>query len=625
MSDTVPTSGLQLPLSTPLGVGVPADTAPAWDYATAFSRNLGLVSDAEQDRLRNARVAIAGMGGVGGVHAVTLARLGIGRFHVADRDRFEVGNFNRQAGATTATVGHNKAQTMADQIRQINPESDVRVWNEFITEDNIDDFLSGCDVVLDGIDFFSIRARRLLFAEARRRGLWVVTAGPIGFSTAWLVFDPEGMSFDEYFDLRDDQTEHQQLAGFAVGLTPRATHLSYIDLRRVDLGEARGPSLSLACQLASGVAAAEVVKILLGRGTIRPAPWYHQFDAYRLKYRTGKLWFGNKGPWQRIKRHVIARKFTPHPSPLTPQTSNLTPQTSHLTPHTSHLSKLAAFLPLVVSQNIGRQKLQRTPEPKAVTDDEANVLAYDQVMTTGLAIPYAIGLETIYRARSEPFGGRALDLACGPGHFSLLMAKHLRLDELIGVDLSRPMIDTATKNAKLKGIESARFELRDITNLDDYADNTFDLTTFCDAAHHFDSLEQVRSIVEEMDRITCADGVVFVMDLVRLRTKEITEKYVKLVGADYHTRGLSAFYEDLYHSMFAAWTADEFRAAIPQSSTRTWHHIVPKGLPALQMLVGIPATRSRLRLRRGLPWSKTDCPVPKSLRSDWMSVRLTTW
>ncbi len=280
-----------------------------FSYATAFSRNLGLVSEVEQERLRKARVAIAGMGGVGGVHAVTLARLGVGKFHVADRDAFEVANFNRQAGATMATVGHNKAQTMAGQIRQINPESDVRVWNEFITEENIDEFLEGCDVVLDGIDFFSIGSRRLLFAEARRRGLWVVTAGPIGFSTAWLVFDPNGMSFDEYFDLRDDQTEHEQLAAFAVGLTPRATHLRYIDLGRVDLGEARGPSLALACQLASGVAAAEVVKILLGRGTTRPAPWYHQFDAYRLKYRSGKLRLGNRGPWQRVKRRWLARRF----------------------------------------------------------------------------------------------------------------------------------------------------------------------------------------------------------------------------------------------------------------------------------------------------------------------------
>ena len=288
----------------------PAVPAVSFDYAEAFSRNLGLVSASEQEALRHATVAIVGMGGVGGVHAVTLARLGIGRFHIADPDRFELANFNRQAGANLGTVGCNKAESMARQIRQINPDAEVRVWPDYVTEGNVDAFLSGVDVVLDGIDFFSIASRRLVFGEARRRGLWVVTAGPIGFSTAWLAFDPNGMSFDEYFDLRDGQSEIEQLAAFAVGLTPRATQLRYIDLNRVSLAEARGPSLSLACQLASGVAAAEVVKILLGRGISRPAPWFHQFDAYRLAYRTGRLWFGNRSPWQRLKRAYLVRRFS---------------------------------------------------------------------------------------------------------------------------------------------------------------------------------------------------------------------------------------------------------------------------------------------------------------------------
>src|SRR5262249_35202597 len=150
--------------------------------------------------LRGCRVAIAGMGGVGGIHLVTLARLGIGKFAIADPDCFETANFNRQYGANLRTLGKNKALTMKEGVLAINPDLDVRAFPEAIGADNVDAFLEDVDVLVDGIDFFALEARRLLFREARRRGIWAVTAGPIGLSTAWLTFAPDGMSFDDYFD-----------------------------------------------------------------------------------------------------------------------------------------------------------------------------------------------------------------------------------------------------------------------------------------------------------------------------------------------------------------------------------------------------------------------------------------
>lgn len=66
-----------------------------FDYDTAFSRNIGLVQPEEQQVLRGSTIAIAGMGGVGGVHLTTLARMGVGNFHIADFDIFEVHNLIR--------------------------------------------------------------------------------------------------------------------------------------------------------------------------------------------------------------------------------------------------------------------------------------------------------------------------------------------------------------------------------------------------------------------------------------------------------------------------------------------------------------------------------------------------
>jgi hypothetical protein len=78
----------------------------------------------------------------------------------------------------------------------------------------------------------------------------------------------------------------------------------------VDHKAGRGPSAGLACQLCSGIVAAEILKILLGRSPIRPAPWYFQFDAYRQRLCKGRLLGGNRHPWQRVKRKLLRTLLT---------------------------------------------------------------------------------------------------------------------------------------------------------------------------------------------------------------------------------------------------------------------------------------------------------------------------
>jgi molybdopterin/thiamine biosynthesis adenylyltransferase len=282
----------------------------AFSYEEAFSRNRGLIGPDEQGRLRESRVAIVGMGGVGGIHLITLARLGVGSFHIADPDRFELANFNRQYGATTRTLGRGKAEVMAEEARAINPEVRLKVIPGAIDENNVGALLDGADVLIDGVDFFAFDVRRLVFREARRRGIWAVTAGPIGFSAAWLVFSPTGMSFEDYFDFDTARDRLDQLVAFLVGLTPRATQRPYMDLSQADTSTGRGPSAGLACQLCGGVAAAEALKILLGRwSALRPAPWYFQFDAYRHRLCAGHLRGGNRHPWRRLKRRLVRRRL----------------------------------------------------------------------------------------------------------------------------------------------------------------------------------------------------------------------------------------------------------------------------------------------------------------------------
>jgi hypothetical protein len=277
--------------------------AARWSYDEAFARNRGLVTAEEQQKLRASRVAVVGLGGVGGGDLVTLARLGIGRFTIADPDCFEAANTNRQYGAALSTLGRPKSEVMARVVQDINPEAEVRVFNEAIGPHNAEEFLRGADVLVDGLEVFEIEVRRLLFRLAARQGVYALGAGPVGFSTVWVIIDPRGMTFDEYFGFRDGMDPLEQFVAYIVGMAPRATHRAYTDPSSLDLAARVGPSLSLACQLAAGVLGAEVVKILLKRGRLYPAPYYHQFDPYVGRYVRGRLLLGGAShPLQRLKR-----------------------------------------------------------------------------------------------------------------------------------------------------------------------------------------------------------------------------------------------------------------------------------------------------------------------------------
>src|SRR5438094_4645911 len=100
------------------------------DYARAFSRNIGIVSQEEQAILRGKRIAIPGCGGVGALHAITLARLGIQNFTIADFDVYKLENLNRQYTARFSTLERPKAEVVRDELLDINPEADVRVFDQ---------------------------------------------------------------------------------------------------------------------------------------------------------------------------------------------------------------------------------------------------------------------------------------------------------------------------------------------------------------------------------------------------------------------------------------------------------------------------------------------------------------
>jgi molybdopterin/thiamine biosynthesis adenylyltransferase len=281
----------------------------AFTYSQAFARNIGWVTPDEQTKLKDKRVAIAGLGGVGGSHLITLTRLGIGHFTIADFDNFEIANFNRQAGAATSTLGQPKAAVLARMATDINPGLDLTVMSEGVDIGNIGTFLEGADLYVDGLDFFAFSARSAVFAHCAERRIPAITVAPLGMGAALLNFLPGGMTFEEYFRW-EGCDEGEMAIRFLIGLAPAVLQRSYlVHPSSVDFATHRGPSTPMACELCAGIAATEALKILLERGKVIAAPHGAQFDAYRLKF--ARTWRpgGNRNPLQRLAIAVARRQL----------------------------------------------------------------------------------------------------------------------------------------------------------------------------------------------------------------------------------------------------------------------------------------------------------------------------
>ena len=125
------------------------------------------------EKLKGAHVAVFGVGGVGGFTVEALARAGVGKITLIDSDRVAVSNINRQIIATQSTVGMYKTEAMRERIRDINPECEVIIYNQFYSEETPVS-LDGIDYVADCID--SVRSKLHLITEATNSGVRVISS-----------------------------------------------------------------------------------------------------------------------------------------------------------------------------------------------------------------------------------------------------------------------------------------------------------------------------------------------------------------------------------------------------------------------------------------------------------------
>ncbi|OPY53702.1 MAG: putative adenylyltransferase [Methanosaeta sp. PtaU1.Bin112] len=122
-----------------------------------YSRQIRLFGEQGQERLKRTSVFIAGAGGLGSVIALYMAAAGFGKIRICDCDTVDLSNLNRQILHTSADVGRAKAVSAYETLTGINPEIEVVALTERITQENIDELLQGCHLIMDGMDNFSVR------------------------------------------------------------------------------------------------------------------------------------------------------------------------------------------------------------------------------------------------------------------------------------------------------------------------------------------------------------------------------------------------------------------------------------------------------------------------------------
>lgn len=256
----------------------------AFDRNVLFCRMIGLLTQEQLDSLEHKKVAVGGAGGVGFTHAECFVRQGIGRMNVSDFDTFGPENMGRQFGCTVATVGRNKEEVLTERLMSINPALKVQRFGA-LGPDNIASYLDGVDFVADAVDYFNVVAHRMLHGEARKRRIPAMIVGPQAYGCTIQLFDPDHMSFDEYFDLRDGMPVPEQLDNWGTGLGPSHMYRHYTSEPYLDMEKKTASVVSAVCLLSTAVLAGVALRLLLGQSVaFKPVPYMYHFDLVNAQF-----------------------------------------------------------------------------------------------------------------------------------------------------------------------------------------------------------------------------------------------------------------------------------------------------------------------------------------------------
>ena len=233
-----------------------------WEIA---SRQMSIVTRSEQERFKDATITVIGCGGIGGETIEMLARMGVGKLVLVDKDAFDLSNLNRQTLATISDLGLDKSSVAAEKVRLINPYVKVKTFSEHIDQTNIDKVIGESDIVIDALD--NVLTRVILSRKAREIGIPYIHGAIHGTMGQITVFLPNSeKTYEEMFNLPSIGKE----------LTDETIEA----LKNVTSGVP--PVIGPTPNLIGCLEAFEAYKIMTGVGKVTVAPKILTFDLLDL-------------------------------------------------------------------------------------------------------------------------------------------------------------------------------------------------------------------------------------------------------------------------------------------------------------------------------------------------------
>lgn len=228
-------------------------------YQDILKRQMPLVSQEEQDKFKNSKIAVVGCGGIGGAATEMLARMGVGELILIDEDSFDVSNLNRQVLSSVDNLNKVKAEVAEERVNKINPNVKVTKHITKLDENNVDKLLKNADIIVDALD--NVLARVIISRYAKNNKIPFIHGAIHGMMGQITVFK-EKIDYETLFNLASKDKD----------LTEDV--LKELDSLSGEIPPAIGPTPNII----GALEAIEAFKLITGIGTITEAPNMLNFD-----------------------------------------------------------------------------------------------------------------------------------------------------------------------------------------------------------------------------------------------------------------------------------------------------------------------------------------------------------
>ena len=248
--------------------------------AGMLDRSALFFSQAELDKVRNSTFAIAGLGGVGAITAELIARWGVKKIRLFDKDHYDRSNLNRQLFATSKTLNKLKVEVAAERIKEINPYAEIEMTiADQVDNENVHEFVEGADIIIQTTDSPS---SKLFYLAAQKHRVPLVN----GYSTITgcriQTFDYQNSKCTTFLDPLWNRLKFRNQKSLD---KMTRQELNLFDEQYV---HATAPSINFVTNMVGCLIVAEAIKVIIGKSKVVYYPRYLEFDVFNFKMKIGR-------------------------------------------------------------------------------------------------------------------------------------------------------------------------------------------------------------------------------------------------------------------------------------------------------------------------------------------------